>query len=282
MAGRDAFRPSGRSRAYLRSKSASAFPVLLSSTTRFGIETDTEIAITPAPIASDDDPMARMMLSVIGDWTKQLVAGAPVEYIGNREYQEGMQVRRWDFASWARLGRPIVREYQSPSVQAITLIIDTSVTADLGSATEQEDLESEFERLMSIAATAVMDITARRVHLQLRVTSGEIDAADPSSATAANDSCESMLVQLAAAEPIDAVQGESRLIEILENTRPQPILILSLVDLDSKYRARFDGSNAQLRQLRTAWQPSRQRDSENRVDGHFQHDVVARTCRDTL
>ena len=206
---------------------------------RLGIDPETEIAITPAPIASDDDPMARMMLSVIGDWTKKLVVGAPVEYIGNREYQEGMQVRKWDFASWARLGRPIVREYQSPSVQAITLIVDTSTVGSRDRPGQPKESEEQFERLMSIAATAVMDISARRVHLQLRVTNQQGEAADTPASSSANDGCESMLVQLAGAEPIDAATGQDRLIEILENTRPQPILILSLIDLDSSDRIKL-------------------------------------------
>jgi uncharacterized protein (DUF58 family) len=36
--------------------------------------------------------------------------GESPEYIGNREYVPGESVRRIDFRSWARLGKPVVRE----------------------------------------------------------------------------------------------------------------------------------------------------------------------------
>ncbi len=66
------------------------------------------------------------MLDAFGGWSHKLLSGDALDYTGSREYQVGMPVRRWDFTSWARLGRPIVREFQSPSIQLVTLIVDTS------------------------------------------------------------------------------------------------------------------------------------------------------------
>lgn len=54
-----------------------------------------------------------------------LRAGDSPEYIGNREYVPGMPARRLDFRSWARLGRPVVREYQEEYYCRIALILDT-------------------------------------------------------------------------------------------------------------------------------------------------------------
>ena len=68
------------------------------------VDCETRIAITPAPLGRDDELASRVLRAAVGEWAKQLVTGAPVEYVGNREYQEGVPVRRWDFASWARLG----------------------------------------------------------------------------------------------------------------------------------------------------------------------------------
>ena len=51
--------------------------------------------------------------------------GESPEYIGNRDYVPGEPVRRLDFRSWARLARPVVREYQEEYYCRIALILDT-------------------------------------------------------------------------------------------------------------------------------------------------------------
>lgn len=53
--------------------------------------------------------------------------GESPEYIGNREYVPGEPARRLDFRSWARLGKPVVREYQEEYYCRIALILDTFV-----------------------------------------------------------------------------------------------------------------------------------------------------------
>lgn len=51
--------------------------------------------------------------------------GESPEYIGNREYVPGEPARRLDFRSWARLGRPVVREFQEEYFGRVALILDT-------------------------------------------------------------------------------------------------------------------------------------------------------------
>jgi uncharacterized protein (DUF58 family) len=224
---------------------ASAFPFHLFQCRR-QVDTETSIAITPAPLNGDDDPVARVMLAAIGDWAKQLIAGAPVEYIGNREYQVGMPVRRWDFASWARLGRPIVREYQSPSVQCVNLIVDTSHShrasgkpSRNGQASEQDD--EAFERLLSVAATAISELSLRRVQMRLYLTSEPTTALDTPVTSNANDGTEPMLVRLADADPVAPEIGGKRIQEVLQASRGRPALILSLFDLDTDERSNWQG-----------------------------------------
>ncbi len=53
--------------------------------------------------------------------------GESPEYIGNREYVPGEPVRRIDFRSWARLGKPVVREFQEEYYCRIALVLDTHV-----------------------------------------------------------------------------------------------------------------------------------------------------------
>ena len=211
---------------------------------RTAVETETKIAVTPAPIGNDDDATTRVMLAAIGDWAKQLVAGAPVEYIGNREYQEGVAVRRWDFASWARLGRPIVREYQSPSIQAVTLIVDTSQqpiddkSLSRSVAKRRHQASDElFERLLSVAATAIADISSRRVQLKLLLTCEAESERTAFQSAPVGDNHERMLVRLAAATPIDPALGKQRILQTIESSRSQPTLIFSTIDLDDHDRA---------------------------------------------
>lgn len=244
---------------------SSSFPFHLYHS-RTEIPCQTQIAITPVPANPNDDPTSRLMLAEIGDWTQQLVAGAPVEYIGNREYQVGVPVRRWDFASWARLGRPIVREYQSPSIQSVTLIVDTSqppAQSRHASAGELNAHAQQFERLMSIATTAINEITSRRVQLALHVT----DQPDPDGFhgnRSAIEPSDSMLVRLAAAEPIEPRRAEKEIIEVLEASRRQPVLILSLIDLNSPERSELASqlpSSAKYLQIETM--PEQNADTSN-------------------
>lgn len=51
--------------------------------------------------------------------------GESPEYIGNREYIPGEPARRLDFRGWARLGRPVVREFQEEYYCRIALVLDT-------------------------------------------------------------------------------------------------------------------------------------------------------------
>jgi uncharacterized protein (DUF58 family) len=146
----------------------SMFPFhLFRSSRRF--PADAYIAITPRPITGDEDALSRGMLDTLGGWSHRLLSGDALDYTGSREYEVGMPVRRWDFASWARLGRPIVREFQSPSIQMVTIIVDTSTSDE--ASTDGSQHESPVERVLSLAATAVTDLTRKMVRVRLYITS---------------------------------------------------------------------------------------------------------------
>ncbi|MBN2310495.1 MAG: DUF58 domain-containing protein [Candidatus Hydrogenedentes bacterium] len=53
--------------------------------------------------------------------------GESPEYIGNREYRPGDPWRQLDFRSWARLAKPVVREFQEEYYHRIALVLDTFV-----------------------------------------------------------------------------------------------------------------------------------------------------------
>lgn len=103
--------------------------------------------VTPAAIDSDVPALIQSKL-----WEGQLChgvrSGESLEYIGSREYCHGNYVKRWDFASWARLGRPIVREFDQGSTGNVSIFVDTLVQSNSASV-------EDFETRLCVAASIV-------------------------------------------------------------------------------------------------------------------------------
>lgn len=70
----------------------------------------------PLPMGRRYQPGGIPLASVVGD---------SLEFVGTREYREGDPLRKIDWRSWARLGRPVVREYQEEYFSRIALVLDT-------------------------------------------------------------------------------------------------------------------------------------------------------------
>jgi uncharacterized protein (DUF58 family) len=94
------------------------------------------------------------MLSVIGD---------SVEFIGNREYRDGDNIRDIDWRATARLNRPVVREYREEYFLRVALILDTHVP-QARSHSKVEARRAAFERAVSLSA-AVGDFLARQEYV---------------------------------------------------------------------------------------------------------------------
>lgn len=77
--------------------------------------------------------------------------GESPEYIGNREYVPGEPARRLDFRSWARLAKPVVREYQEEYYCRIALILDTHIPARRQPSDGFRQLEAAISLAASIA-----------------------------------------------------------------------------------------------------------------------------------
>lgn len=187
-----------------------------------------EIAVTPRPLSRGEDEMARGFLESMGEWSHRLLSGDALDYTGSREYEVGMPVRRWDFNSWARLGKPIVREYQSPSVQQIYLILDTTLTNE---QIPFDDWNPDFERLLSAAATAILDLSKRRVNLHLCVTCDE-NRRQQTGGFIQLDT-ESMLIHLADASTTNSESCDEQIETALDGVHQTPTLILSNRESDS-------------------------------------------------
>ncbi|QDV48287.1 DUF58 domain-containing protein [Gimesia fumaroli] len=71
--------------------------------------------------------------------------GESPEYVGNREYVPGEPARRLDFRSWARLGKPVVREYQEEYYCRIALILDTYMPNDSWLVRKLKSLRQRYQ-----------------------------------------------------------------------------------------------------------------------------------------
>ncbi len=200
----------------------SSFPFHLFRTVR-RIDVPTSIAITPRPLALADANVAQTMFKTIEELTSRLCVGESLEYTGSREYQPGVPVRRWDFGSWARLGRPIVREFQSSSFQTVWLVIDTA--ADVG--TSKHSASENLERLLSCAAAVIPQWLQRRVRLRMYVSSEQPGdhGSEPAAGTVSD--AEGLQIRLAAAERVANSVADQRLVETLELAGRKPILLLT-------------------------------------------------------
>ncbi|MDB4694914.1 DUF58 domain-containing protein [bacterium] len=182
------------------------------------------IAITPRPL-SGEDAHTKSLLNNLGGWSHKLLSGDQLDYTGSREYEAGMSVRRWDFPSWARLGIPIVREFQSPSIQQVFLIIDTAF--ETNTKPNKEGIYPALEQMLSLATTAIHDLAKQTVKIQLFVTDENFAPTDSSRSFDTGTDSESMLIKLAAAKPVDQDSGNQQIIAAHEIAGRSPTLVLT-------------------------------------------------------
>lgn len=107
------------------------------------------------PLLSLDVPIGR--LHQPGGLALTSNVGESPEYIGSREYRAGDPVRRMDHRSWARTGKPAVREFQEEYYARVALVLDTFVPA--GTRRPPEGFP-DLEAAVSVAA-ALADAIAR-------------------------------------------------------------------------------------------------------------------------
>lgn len=91
--------------------------------------------------------------------------GQSPEYVGNREYIPGEPARRLDFRAWARLGRPVVREYQDEFCSRVAIILDTGCDRSFRRTRKHAPFEAAVSLTASIAQAlhdteAIIDVFA--------------------------------------------------------------------------------------------------------------------------
>lgn len=96
--------------------------------------------------------------------------GESPEYIGNREYLLGDSPRHIDFKSWARLAKPVVREFQEEYFHRLGLVMDTFLPQHWSGLDQlpvewwRRRRERELEAAVSLTAS-VADVFSRGEYL---------------------------------------------------------------------------------------------------------------------
>lgn len=105
------------------------------------------ILVYPAfhPLVSLEVPVGRLYQP--GGIALSSNVGDSTEFIGTREFRDGDSIRDIHWRSWARLGRPVVKEFQEEYFCRIALLLDTFLPSR-----EEKVGRPAFEASLSLAA----------------------------------------------------------------------------------------------------------------------------------
>lgn len=190
-------------------------------------DSNASIAIAPAPLDREKDLMCGQLMNQVSRWTQRWQSGDSFDFAGNREYEVGMPVRRWDFRSWARLGRPIVQEFQSPSTRMATIIVDASIDESIHRTKSSKEQEADFEQLLRWVATAIEHWSRLSISTHMYVSS------EPVAAFLRDDfqglsELSKLMVQLADATMIDSTESDHRIETVLETVDPASVILFTV------------------------------------------------------
>lgn len=150
-----------------------------------------EVIVVPEAKCADQFDLWRQAGRESSEAASARSGGRMGEYAGSREYESGMVVRRWDYASWARLGRPVVREFDHPAALSVGLLVAGGATA---SGFERclawaRGLADQVDRQGGLLAwlglpTGATDLAATPAHQRRLVLDRSIALAQPTSGPA--------------------------------------------------------------------------------------------------
>lgn len=134
------------------------FPLGIFVAQRLFLE-DRRLLVSPrfTPMARLDIPQGRRYHP--GGVALASTLGDSFEFIGNRDYREGDNVRDIDWRATARLNAPVVREWREEYFLRVGVVLDTFLVRGAGEWKRQD-----FERAVSVCA-AVSDFMARQEYL---------------------------------------------------------------------------------------------------------------------
>ena len=156
-------------------------------------------------------------------------AGESTEYLGNRDYSPGEPVRRLDFRAWARLGRPVVKEYQDEHASRIGLLVDT-LTA------KGKEAARRTEAAVSLAAAVADAAVGDDFQIGLLATGSDLYRL-----SAGGDATGDLLERLATAVPTEVPAYDAMLGPLLAAAEETAALVVVLGTVDGPRRALLRG-----------------------------------------
>jgi uncharacterized protein (DUF58 family) len=170
--------------------------------------------------------------------------GDSEEFLSLRDYRPGDPLHRIHWKSFARAGKPVVREYQDEFFERHALVLDTGSGGEKGRG---ED--AAFEDAVAIAASFVYTLDTHECLLDLLFVGGEVRAY---TAGRGQMQSEHMLEVLAAVGPSDAADFSKLSQAVLGRGASLSSVILILLSWDEE-RARLvaalRGAGAEVRAL---------------------------------
>lgn len=139
-----------------------------------------ELRVLPTffPLEILELPISRK--SHIGEMAIDSRLGDSPEYVGNRDYVSGEPVRRLDFKAWARVGRPVVREYQDEFNSDVAILLDTFLPARWWTP---QDHRRRLEAAVSLTAAIAHYLDHQDATIQVFLAAADLYFFQPSAAT---------------------------------------------------------------------------------------------------
>ena len=106
--------------------------------------------------------------------------GDSEEFVALRDYRPGDPLQRVHWKSFARTGKPVVKEYQDEFFERHALVLDTGT--DRGE-------DAAFEEAVALAASFVYTIDTHECLLDLLFVGGEVHATPPAAARCRPSTC---------------------------------------------------------------------------------------------
>jgi len=158
--------------------------------------------------------------------------GDSEEFLALRDYRPGDPLQRVHWKSFARTGKPVVKEYQDEFFERHALVLDT------GANTRDDDWDAAFEDAVALAASFVYTIDTHECLLDLLFVGGEVRAY---TSGRGQMQAEHMLEALAGVGPSDAAQFPALARAVVARRESLSSVIVILVAWDEARRAFIDG-----------------------------------------
>lgn len=167
--------------------------------------------------------------------------GDSEEFLALRDYRPGDPLHRVHWKSFARTGKPVVKEYQDEFFERHALVLDT------GADTTDGEWDAAFEDAVALAASFVYTIDTHECLLDLLFMGGEVRAY---TAGRGQMQAEHMLEALAGVGPSDPAQFPALAKAVAARRETLSSVIVILVAWDEARRAFVDGLRATGNEVR--------------------------------